>query len=129
MCRMNFTGKPSPQREPDVWQLWKLNGSLKPKKLKKNIVSELQQLLEKPGSTVDLRGLAQSHLCWSHPLFARLEGARLTTEQCAALLRNYDEHAGALRRLLLKAATIMPEEAVTYVLENVRNEYGNGNPA
>jgi hypothetical protein len=75
-----------------------------------------------------LRNLAQSHLCWNHPLFARLESVELTACSAANLLRNYDEHASALRRLLLKAATIMPEEAVTYVLENVRNEYGNGDP-
>jgi hypothetical protein len=75
-----------------------------------------------------LRNIAQSHLCWNHPLFARLETVSLTSETAGNLLRNYDEHASALRRLLLKSATIMPEEAVTYVLENVRNEYGNGDP-
>ncbi len=42
------------------------------------------------------------------------------------MLRNYDAHAAVLRRLLLKAATLMPEAAVGYILENVRNEYGNG---
>jgi len=48
--------------------------------------------------------------------------------QIARFLRNYDAHAAVLRRLLLKAATLMPEEAVGFILENVRNEYGNGNP-
>src|SRR5579875_1080567 len=72
--------------------------------------------------------LAENHPCSGHPLFHTL--ARLTPNagQIAALLRNYDAHASVLRRLLLKAAAIMPEEACTYVLENVRNEYGNGNP-
>src|SRR5579885_494292 len=75
-----------------------------------------------------LRQKAYSHPCASHPLFQFLKTETLTCAQVAALLHNYDAHATALRRLLLKAATIMPEEAVTYVLENVRNEYGNGNP-
>ncbi len=75
-----------------------------------------------------LRRAAYSHPCASHPLFALLETVNLSPRQIAALLRNYDEHATVLRRLLLKAATIMPEEAVGYILENVRNEYGNGNP-
>lgn len=73
-----------------------------------------------------LLSLAEQHDCWDHPLFARLESCRLTRETIAALLRNYDAHASVLRRLLLRAATAMPEPAVGYVLENVRNEYGNG---
>jgi hypothetical protein len=76
----------------------------------------------------DLRNIAQSHACWNHPFFERLEHVELTPSTAALLLRNYDEHASALRRLLLKSATLMPEDAVTYVLENVRNEYGNGDP-
>ncbi len=43
------------------------------------------------------------------------------------MLRNYDAHASVLRhRLLLKAVALMPEPAVGFILENVRNEYGNG---
>lgn len=75
-----------------------------------------------------LRQRALWHRCASHPLFEKLDNVTLTAAMAARLLRNYDAHASALRRLLLLAATIMPEEAVTYVLENVRNEYGNGNP-
>jgi hypothetical protein len=55
--------------------------------------------------------------------------APLLVNQAASLLKNYDAHASVLRRLLLKAATLMPEPAVGFVLENVRNEYGNGNYA
>lgn len=77
-----------------------------------------------------LRHIAAQHECSSHTLFQVLTGANeLTSLQLLGLLKNYDVHAGVLRRLLLKAATIMPEEAVGYILENVRNEYGNGNPA
>jgi pyrroloquinoline quinone (PQQ) biosynthesis protein C len=72
--------------------------------------------------------LAQEHACARHPLFAYLQTASLTVNQCAALLRNYDAHATVLRRLLLRAASIMPEKAVGFILENVRNEYGNGRP-
>jgi Iron-containing redox enzyme len=70
--------------------------------------------------------LASQHPCWSHPFFDALVERRLSVKQVAGLLRNYDAHASVLRRLLLKAAGIMPEPAVGYVLENVRNEYGNG---
>jgi len=70
--------------------------------------------------------LAHNHACSSHKLFDFLQEASLTNQQVAALLRNYDAHASVLRRLLLNAAGMMPEAAVTYVLENVRNEYGNG---
>jgi len=73
--------------------------------------------------------IALQHRCARHPLFAYLRTCNITTAQVAALLRNYDAHATVLRRLLLKAAAIMPETAVGYVLENVRNEYGNGNSA
>lgn len=75
-----------------------------------------------------LRRFVQAHPASSHPLFDRLEEGGLSLDQAGALLRNYDAHASHLRRLLLKAATIMPEEAVGYILENVRNEYGNGRP-
>lgn len=71
--------------------------------------------------------IAVNHACSSHELFEYLETCQLNNKQVAALLRNYDAHASVLRRLLLRAAAIMPEEAVTFVLENVRNEYGNGN--
>ncbi|MBX9723552.1 MAG: iron-containing redox enzyme family protein [Candidatus Obscuribacterales bacterium] len=81
-------------------------------------------------STVErLLALANSHACSSHALFDLLENANLSDMQVAALLRNYDAHASVLRRLLLNAASIMPEEAVPFVLENVRNEYGNGDYA
>jgi hypothetical protein len=81
-----------------------------------------------------LRDFAAAHPASSHPLFSALDKSRdslslnLSQLQAGALLRNYDAHASHLRRLLLKAATIMPECAVGYILENVRNEYGNGNP-
>lgn len=68
----------------------------------------------------------RNHPCHQHEFFARLANSRLDTSKVANLLRNYDAHASLLRRLLLKAAAIMPEEACSYVLENVRNEYGNG---
>lgn len=73
-----------------------------------------------------------AHPAWSHPLFARLAQAAsvehmLDAQTLGHFLRNYDAHASHLRRLLLSAATLMPEKAVGYILENVRNEYGNGN--
>lgn len=74
------------------------------------------------------REIAAEHPCAKHPLFDYLDKTRLNREQALRFLANYDAHASLLRRLLLKAATIMPEEAVGYILENVRNEYGNGNP-
>jgi hypothetical protein len=74
------------------------------------------------------REIAAKHPCASHPLFEYLDRTKLNHEQIRGFLANYDAHASLLRRLLLKAATIMPEEAVGYILENVRNEYGNGNP-
>jgi hypothetical protein len=73
--------------------------------------------------------LVGTHACARHALFDYLSSRRLTAAQVAALLKNYDAHASVLRRLLLKAATLMPEPAVGFVLENVRNEYGNGNYA
>lgn len=75
-----------------------------------------------------LRDFADSHRCSSHPLFARLGACQPTASRIAGLLRNYDAHACVLRRLLLKAVCLMPEEACCFILENVRNEYGNGNP-
>jgi Iron-containing redox enzyme len=71
----------------------------------------------------------RQHACASHDLFDYLRSCRISSGQAAALLKNYDAHATVLRRMLLKAASIMPEEAAGFVLENVRNEYGNGNPA
>ena len=73
-----------------------------------------------------LRSIAAEHPCSHHRLFGELESVRLTVAQSTCLLRNYDAHASVLRRYLLRAAAIMPEEAVPLVLENVRNEYGNG---
>ncbi len=74
------------------------------------------------------RRIAAKHPCANHPLFDYLDRTRLNHRQICGFLANYDAHASLLRRLLLKAATLMPEEAVGYILENVRNEYGNGNP-
>ncbi len=74
------------------------------------------------------RQFAAEHPCFQHPLFEFLDRTKLNHEQVCKFLANYDAHASLLRRLLLKAATIMPEEAVGFILENVRNEYGNGNP-
>src|SRR6185369_7148261 len=75
-----------------------------------------------------LFNLARGHACFTHPFFEKIRNVELSRAQIAGLLRNYDAHASALRRLLLKAAALMPEEAVGFVLENVRNEYGNGDP-
>jgi hypothetical protein len=76
-----------------------------------------------------LLDLARRHPCSQHAIFETLSDIHLGVPAAAALLRNYDAHAGVLRRLLLRAAGIMPEPAVGFVLENVRNEYGNGNYA
>jgi hypothetical protein len=73
-----------------------------------------------------LRQFVLDHPASKHSLFQRLKQGNLTKDGAGALLRNYDAHASHLRRLLLKAATIMPEAAVGHILENVRNEYGNG---
>lgn len=75
-----------------------------------------------------IKDIALRHTCASHPLFSCLAEHELNVLQVAALLRNYDAHASVLRRLLLKAVTLMPEAAVGFILENVRNEYGNGRP-
>jgi hypothetical protein len=83
-------------------------------------------------SAAYLKEIALSHACASHPLFERLNRAEtdpLSPAQAVGMLVNYDAHAGLLRRLLLKAAAHMPEPAVGFVLENVRNEYGNGDYA
>lgn len=79
-----------------------------------------------------LKDLALSHACASHPFFTRMRKAEelpITPLQAVAVLSNYDAHASLLRRLLLKAAAYMPEAAVGFVVENVRNEYGNGDYA
>jgi hypothetical protein len=76
-----------------------------------------------------LLNLARQHPCSQHAIFETLSDICLDVPAAAALLRNYDAHAGVLRRLLLRSAGIMPEAAVGFVLENVRNEYGNGNYA
>lgn len=80
-------------------------------------------------SAAYLKDVAGSHACTNHPLFERLRRADrdpLSPAQASAMLINYDAHAGLLRRLLLSAAAYMPEPAVGFILENVRNEYGNG---
>lgn len=81
------------------------------------------------GSADYLVEMAAAHPCWSHKLFERLRTEPLSRSQARMLLTNYDAHAGLLRRLLLNAACVMPEAAVGFVLENVRNEYGNGSYA
>lgn len=70
-----------------------------------------------------LRDLAIGHEVFSHPF---LQSPDLSAEQALHVLFNYDAHASLLRRLLLNAAGKMPEPAVGFILENVRNEYGNG---
>jgi Iron-containing redox enzyme len=91
-------------------------------------MTPVQIEIEKTSNLQDrmLRQYVLKHPAASHPLFERLNSGYLTQTQAGSLLRNYDAHASHLRRLLLKAATIMPEKAVGYILENVRNEYGNG---
>lgn len=70
-----------------------------------------------------LRDLAKEHEASSHPF---LQNPTLNIRQAINVLFNYDAHASLLRRLLLNAAGKMPEPAVGFILENVRNEYGNG---
>ncbi|MBY0545781.1 MAG: iron-containing redox enzyme family protein [Candidatus Obscuribacterales bacterium] len=70
--------------------------------------------------------IVEQHPCSRHALFSALETELLSVTAAGNLLANYDAHASVLRRLLLRAATIMPEPAVGFILENVRNEYGNG---
>ncbi|HEY9712066.1 MAG TPA: hypothetical protein V6C72_01275, partial [Chroococcales cyanobacterium] len=73
-----------------------------------------------------LEQAALSHQCARHAFFSFVAENEIERPQIAALLKNYDAHASVLRRLLLKTCTIMPDEAVGFVIENVRNEYGNG---
>lgn len=70
-----------------------------------------------------LRELTLAHPVSNH---AFLNDLQIDQKQAMHLLTNYDAHATLLRRLLLLAATRMPEPAVGFILENVRNEYGNG---
>lgn len=77
--------------------------------------------------TLQLVAQARDHACSKHELFKVLNTVELDSAGAGRLLRNYDAHASVLRRLLLKACTLMPEPAVGFILENVRNEYGNGN--
>ncbi|HEY9760488.1 MAG TPA: iron-containing redox enzyme family protein [Oculatellaceae cyanobacterium] len=83
-------------------------------------------LVETPATCVDLVAVALAHPCASHPLFDVLQTISLNSQRAGSFLRNYDAHASVLRRLLLKAAAIMPEEAVGFILENVRTEFGAG---
>ncbi|HNG19078.1 MAG TPA: iron-containing redox enzyme family protein [Candidatus Obscuribacter sp.] len=89
-----------------------------------------QGIISRVDSSAWLQAIVAEHPCFKHEMFDRLSSlaktGSLSLKQVAALLKNYDAHASHLRRLLLKAATIMPEEAVGFILENVRNEYGNG---
>ncbi len=97
-------------------------------RLKAGRVSSAVKLASKENMAATARAIAAEHPCSRHPLFEYLDRTKLNHQQICGFLANYDAHASLLRRLLLKAATIMPEEAVGYILENVRNEYGNGNP-
>ncbi|HNN64060.1 MAG TPA: hypothetical protein PKH78_13505, partial [Candidatus Obscuribacter sp.] len=89
-----------------------------------------QGIISRVDSSAWLQAIVAEHPCFKHEMFDRLSSlaktGSLSLKQVASLLKNYDAHASHLRRLLLKAATIMPEEAVGFILENVRNEYGNG---
>ncbi|CAN5419425.1 hypothetical protein BH11CYA1_BH11CYA1_43030 [soil metagenome] len=85
-----------------------------------------EKLLNNSDMGQALTDFAQKHTAFEHPLFKALESRKISRSSAGRLLKNYDAHASHLRRLLLKAATIMPESAVGFILENVRNEYGNG---
>mgnify|MGYP003393331054 CR=1 FL=1 len=85
-----------------------------------------ERLVGSSDMSLSLRTFANEHEAFNHPLFTALRTHKLTPRAAGRLLKNYDAHASHLRRLLLKAATIMPESAVGFILENVRNEYGNG---
>lgn len=91
-------------------------------------MQQSELVAESPTFCVDLAAVAMRHPCARHPLFAALRQAELNKNRAGALLRNYDAHACVLRRLLLRAAAIMPEKAVGYILENVRTEFGAGDP-
>ena len=73
-----------------------------------------------------LKSLILEHPCANHEWFKLMEETQIRPEKLVRFLINYDVHATLLRRLLLKAACIMPEPAVGYILENVRTEYGSG---
>jgi hypothetical protein len=88
--------------------------------------SKASSNFEIESSELRLLKVASGHPCSNHPLFEALATRTLSVDQAGCLLRNYDAHASVLRRLLLRAAAFMPEPAVGFVLENVRNEYGNG---
>jgi hypothetical protein len=88
--------------------------------------TNLREALSNADMSLALRNFANQHDAFSHPLFTALKTEKITVASAGRLLKNYDAHASHLRRLLLKAATIMPESAVGFILENVRNEYGNG---
>jgi hypothetical protein len=89
-------------------------------------VAQTNLVAETPATCVDLVAVALAHRCARHPLFDVLRTTFLDRQRAGAFLRNYDAHATVLRRLLLKAAAIMPEEAVGFILENVRTEFGAG---
>lgn len=86
----------------------------------------LRLIAEQEDPRAAITQFAQAHPAFEHPLFERLRQGAFSCEKLGKLLKNYDAHASQLRRLLLKVATIMPEQAVGLILENVRNEYGNG---
>jgi hypothetical protein len=86
----------------------------------------MNRVAESSSVGAELVSLALNHSCARHPFFDRLKQCELTAHSAGSLLRNYDAHACVLRRFLLKAASMMPEEAVGYILENVRTEFGAG---
>ncbi|MFA6212293.1 MAG: iron-containing redox enzyme family protein [Candidatus Obscuribacterales bacterium] len=90
------------------------------------IQMQLREYCQNPDMGLALTNYAKEHQAYNHPLFEALRTKQISRASAGRLLKNYDAHASHLRRLLLKAATIMPESAVGYILENVRNEYGNG---
>jgi len=94
-----------------------------------SIQQTLQHALSNDAEIADsiLLDLARNHPCAKHEFFQIVSSIELTPARAGALLRNYDAHASVLRRLLIKAASIMPEMAVGFVLENVRTEFGSGN--
>jgi hypothetical protein len=94
-----------------------------------SIQQTLQPTLSNDAENADsvLLDAARNHACAKHDFFQVVRSIKMTPRRAGALLRNYDAHASVLRRLLIKAASIMPETAVGFVLENVRTEFGSGN--
>lgn len=92
----------------------------------KTTVTREAQTATRAAAETTISQIVEQHACSRHALFSALETEHLSVDAAGNLLANYDAHASVLRRLLLRAASIMPEPAVGFILENVRNEYGNG---